>query len=149
MSEFKRLSLNTMKKYDFNKTKKNVDKFMEPLYELLYQYRHISPPTVSFKNGIVGFHSSGKITNPTEDYALRKINTEEKVKEYYKLIESILETLRYDERICMKAEYLEELTREGLSEKLNCSIPTIVSIKKSAIIKFALSLGIAVKKGEK
>ena len=146
MVGLKRLGTETINKYNYSETKKKVDRFMEPLYELAFKYRHISPPSVSPTIKEVCVQSSRNNTSKTEIYVMKKIDTEQKVKEYYDAIQEIINILRPDEKLCFKAEYLEDLTIEELAEKLNCSTTTIIQIKKSCIIKFAIALNLAVLK---
>ena len=88
------------------------------------------------------------INNSSTKEVIKKLDTEKEVKKYYDIIESIVSKLRPDEQMCFKAEYLDPMDEETLADKLSISVWTVVQIRKSCIIKFALALDLAVLKGE-
>jgi len=149
MIGFKRLSSEAISKYNYVATKKNVDRFMDPLYELVFKYKNISPPSIGMRIREVNIQHINNPLSPVENYVIKKIDTEEQVKEYYEIIQTILKNLREDEQICFKSIYFDGLTESDCCEVLNVTINTISAIRKSATIKFALALDIAVLKGEK
>ncbi len=148
MIGFKRLSDEVINKYNYRETRKNVDQFMEPLYELIFKFNSISPPRISMVISDVNIQHSVNTTSQVEKYVIKKLDTEKEVKKYYDIIESIVSKLRPDEQMCFKAEYLDPMDEETLADKLSISVWTVVQIRKSCIIKFALALDLAVLKGE-
>jgi len=148
MIGFKRLSSSQISKYDYVATKKNVDKFMEPLYELIFKYRNISPPSISMHIKEVNIQHQNNPLSPVENYVIKKIETEEQVKEYYSVIQIVFKMLREDEQICFKSIYLDGLTEQECADILNLTLNSVYIIRKSATIKFALALDLAVMKGE-
>lgn len=148
MIGFKRLSSEAVKKYDYNATKKNVDQFMEPLYELIFRYKNITPPTISMRIHETNIQHLNNPTSPVENYVIKKITTEEEVKKYYAAIQSIFDMLSNEEQICFKSIYFDGISEIECAEILNVNKNTITVIRKSATIKFALALDIAVMKGE-
>lgn len=149
MNGFKCLSNMIIEKYDYKKTKQNVDKFMAPLCEKIMEFRSITPPNITSHLKDVVVQETKRNSSPTERYVIKKLDTKEEVEEYYAVIQSIIDLLNEVEKICFKAEYLSELTIEKLVEKTNLSESTIKRIRKSCIIKFALALDLAILKGKK
>lgn len=149
MNSFKCLSNMIIEKYNYKATKHNVDEFMAPLYEKIMEFRSIAPPSISSNLKDIVVQETYRNSNPTEGYVIKKLTTKEEVKEYYSVIQSIIDLLNDAEKLCFKAEYLSQLTIENLVEKTNLSESTIKRIRKSCIIKFALALDLAVTKGKK
>ena len=52
------------------------------------------------------------------------------------------------ESICFKSIYLDGLTEQECADILNLTLNSVYIIRKSATIKFALALNLAVMKGE-
>ncbi len=140
----KRFGEKEFQKYNYSLTKKNIDNFMEPLYELIYRFRNINPPTIGYKMNEVNIQHTRNTTSQIEKYVIKKIETEEQVLEYYNVINEVIEDLRDDEKIVFKAMYLECLSEEEIAEKMNVSRITIVKIKKSCILKVGLMLNLIV-----
>lgn len=148
MFGFRRLSKTVVKKYDYNATKKNVEQFMDPFYELIFKYKNISPPTISMKISEVNIQHLNNPLSPVENYVIKKLSTEEEVKEYYNTIQTIFDMLCNEEKICFKSIYFDGISEIDCAEILNVNKNTITEIRKSATIKFALALDLAVLKGE-
>ena len=148
MDGFKCLSSSIVEKYDYKRTKEKVDKFMAPLCEKIYEFSNLTPPTISSQIKEIFVQESRFNNNPTERYVLKKLTTEEEVKEYFEVIQSIVDSLNDIEKICFKAEYLSYLSIEKLVEASFLSESTIKRIRKSVIIKVALVLNLAVLKGK-
>ena len=146
---YKRLSDEIINKYDYQRTKKNVDSFMAPLCEKIFVYRNLTPPSITNHIKDVCVQESYSTTSGTEKYVIKKLDTEAEVEEYFKAIQEVIDMLNEPEKICFKAEYLSEITLEKLLEKTTYSEPTIKRIRKSAVIKFALALDLAVLKRRK
>ena len=147
MNGYKCLSETIMEKYDLKKTKINVDKFMAPLCEKIYEFRNLTPPSISSHIKEVCVQESKSNSSTTERYVIKKLETEKEVKLYFANIQSIIDMLNDIEKLCFKAEYLSELTIENLVNKTKLSERTIKRIKKSVVIKIALALDLTVMKG--
>ncbi len=149
MNGYKRLSTEIINKYDYKKTKRNVDKFMAPLCEKVFIYRNLTPPSVSSHIKDVCVQESRSNSSSTERYIIKKLETEAEVKEYFDEIQSVIDEFNDGEKLCFKAEYLNQVTIEMLMEKSDLSESTIKRLRQSCIIKFALAFDIAVlKKGK-
>lgn len=146
MSGYKYLGEDIIKKYDLKRTKINVDQFMAPLCEKIYEYRNLTPPSITSHIKEVYVQESRNNTSSTEKYVFKKLNTEEEVKKYFENIQSIIDLLNDIEKLCFKSEYLCEMTVEDLVDKTGLSERTIKRIRKSVVIKFALALDLAVLK---
>ena len=146
MNGYKSLSNSIVNKYDYMMTKKKVDQFMAPLCEKIYEYRNLTPPSITAHIKDIVVQESHDSTSPQERYIMKKLDTQEEVEKYFEVIQSIIDLLNDVEKLCFKAEYLSELTMDQLVDKTRLSDITIKRIRKSCIIKFALALDLAVMK---
>lgn len=146
MNGYKCLSSNIVNKYDYMKTKKRVDQFMAPLCEKIYEYRNLTPPSITAHIKDIVVQESHDNTSPQERYVMKKLDTQEEVEKYFAAIQSIIDLLNDVEKLCFKAEYLSDLTISKLVVKTKLSEMTIKRIRKSVVIKFALALDLAVLK---
>ncbi len=151
MEGFKRLSEDVIKKYDYFKTRKNVEKFMAPLCELIYIYKNITPPSITSHLGVDSEirNSMPSRTSSTENYVMKRLDTMKDIQEYYNEIQYIFDMLNESEKICFSGFYVEALEYRDLEYKLNVSHRTINRILESSVIKVALLLNIAVLNEEK
>lgn len=146
MNGYKCLSSSIVNKYDYMKTKKKVDQFMAPLCEKIYEYRNLTPPSITAHIKDIVVQESHDNTSPQERYVMKKLDTQEEVEKYFEAIQSIIDLLNDVEKLCFKAEYLSDLTISKLVVKTKLSEMTIKRIRKSVVIKFALALDLAVLK---
>ena len=146
MNGYKSLSSSIVNKYDYMMTKKKVDQFMAPLCEKIYEYRNLTPPSITAHIKDIVVQESHDNISPQERYVIKKLDTQEEVEKYFEVIQSIIDLLNDVEKLCFKAEYLSELTMDQLVDKTRLSDITIKRIRKSCIIKFALALDLAVMK---
>ena len=149
MNGYKCLSSNIVNKYDYMKTKKKVDQFMAPLCEKIYEYRNLTPPSITAHLKDIVVQESHDNKSPQERYVMKKLDTQEEVEKYFEAIQSVIDLLNDVEKLCFKAEYLSNLTISKLVNKTKLSEITIKRIRKSCIIKFALALDLAVLKRKK
>lgn len=143
----KLLSIEVIKKYDYQKTRSKVNEFMEAFDENYYKYISILPPNITSKLIDVKIQSSGLPSSPIERYVIKKIECEEDFIKYLNTITNICECFTFEEQHFFKGIYFLGNTESVLEEQLQCSDKTLRHIKKSCIIKFALALDIAVMKG--
>ena len=146
MNGYKSLSSSIVNKYDYMMTKKKVDQFMAPLCEKIYEYRNLTPPSITAHIKDIVVQESHDSTSPQERYIMKKLDTQEEVEKYFEAIQSIIDLLNDVEKLCFKAEYLSDLTISKLVVKTKLSEMTIKRIRKSVVIKFALALDLAVLK---
>ena len=146
MNGYKCLSSSIVNKYDYMKTKKKVDQFMAPSCEKIYEYRNLTPPSITSHLKDIVVQESHDNTSPQERYVMKKLDTQEEVEKYFEAIQSIIDLLNDVEKLCFKAEYLSDLTISKLVVKTKLSEMTIKRIRKSVVIKFALALDLAVLK---
>lgn len=146
MNGYKCLSSSIVNKYDYMKTKKKVDQFMAPLCEKIYEYRNLTPPSITSHLKDIVVQESHDNISPQERYVMKKLDTQEEVEKYFEAIQSIIDLLNDVEKLCFKAEYLSDLTISKLVVKTKLSEMTIKRIRKSVVIKFALALDLAVLK---
>ncbi len=146
MNCYKCLSSSIVNKYDYMMTKKKVDQFMAPLCEKIYEYRNLTPPSITAHIKDIVVQESHDNTSPQERYVMKKLDTQEEVEKYFEAIQSIIDLLNDVEKLCFKAEYLSDLTISKLVVKTKLSEMTIKRIRKSVVIKFALALDLAVLK---
>ena len=146
MNGYKSLSSSIVNKYDYMMTKKKVDQFMAPLCEKIYEYRNLTPPSITAHIKDIVVQESHDNISPQERYVIKKLDTQEEVEKYFEAIQSIIDLLNDVEKLCFKAEYLSDLTISKLVVKTKLSEMTIKRIRKSVVIKFALALDLAVLK---
>lgn len=138
------LSIDAIKKYNYSKTKNNVDKFMEPLAECIFKYSNLTPPSITYQFKKVIIDISRSNTSSTEKYVMKKLDTEEKLIEYYSIINEITSKFNKEESDWFSLSYKQGITDEEIAEVLKVSPSYIYHIKRSAIIKFALALNMVV-----
>lgn len=142
----KLLSSEVIKKYDYQKTRSNVNEFMEGFEENYFRYISVLPPSITSHLSDVKVQSSSFSSSPVERYVLKKIEREEEFIEYLNVILKICDNLTASEQHFFKGVFFLGNTEAVLEEQLQCADKTLKHIKKSCIIKFALALNIAVLK---
>lgn len=142
----KLLSSEVIKKYDYQKTRSNVNEFMEGFEENYFRYISVLPPSITSHLSDVKVQSSSFSSSPVERYVLKKIEREEEFIEYLNVILKICDNLTASEQHFFKGVFFLGNTEAVLEEQLQCADKTLKHIKKSCIIKFALALNMAVLK---
>lgn len=142
----KLLSSEVIKKYDYQKTRSNVNEFMEGFEENYFRYISVLPPSITSHLSDIKVQSSSFSSSPVERYVLKKIEREEEFIEYLNVILKICDNLTASEQHFFKGVFFLGNTEAVLEEQLQCADKTLKHIKKSCIIKFALALNIAVLK---
>ena len=69
--------------FDFAKTKKNIDSFMEQIEEWKYTFLHLSPPSITQNYEIRYEQFTSNITDKVGKYVQRKVDLEQEVDYYY------------------------------------------------------------------
>ena len=140
------LSNRIIVKYDYEKTKDKVNSFMQQFEEKYYRYLSILPPSIVSHISDIKVQSSCTALSLTEKYVMKKIENEKDYIEYLDLILKIIDNFTEEEQQIFKGIYMLKYTIGSLYQKSEVSDKTFKKIKKSAIIKFALVLNLAVLK---
>ena len=131
-------------KYDYKKTKANVDDFMKGFEENYFKYISVLPPNITSHLCEIRVQMSRVSSSPVEKYVIKKISSENDFIEYLNAILNIVDNLTNEEQHYFKGSYFLGNSESLIAEELRCAKKRIVHIKKSAIIKFALAIDRAV-----
>ena len=140
----KLLDNETIKKYDYKKTRANVDLFMKDYEENYFKYIGILPPNMTSHLCEIRVQMSRVNSSKVEKYVIKKIETEQDFLEYLSTILSIVDNLTIEEQHYFKGTYFIGNSESIISEELKCAETRMIHIKKSCIIKFALAIEKAV-----
>ena len=133
-------------KYDYKKTKINVDNFMNDFYEDYYKYINILPPSITSHLTEIKVESTRSNESSIEKYVEKKAIAEQQLMQQLDLILKVFDTFNKQEEYFFKGVYIKGETEEHISELLNITRQGMGQIRRSAIIKFALALNLEVKK---
>ena len=142
----KLLSNEVIVKYDYAKTKSEVDNFMKDFEEDYYKYVHLLPPSISSHLSEIKVQSSRNRTSDIEMYAIKREELEDKFQDTLETILKVTDNFSYEEQRYFKGKYFLGNTDDVLYEELRCGETHFKHIKKSSIIKFALALNLAIPK---
>lgn len=140
------LSKESLAKFDYVKTKQNVLEHLSDLIMVKYKYMSIMPPSIAVKIFDVNVQSTNLNKSSIESYVILKDEYETLYKDKLKEIENILSTLSYCERVFFKGHIINGEQIATFTSQFRCGTAKVDRIKESAVIKFALILGIAVEK---
>lgn len=142
----KLLSNEVIVKYDYAKTKSEVDNFMKDFEEDYYKYVHLLPPSISSHLSEIKVQSSRIRTSDIEMYAIKREELEDKFQDTLETILKVTDNFSYEEQRYFKGKYFLGNTDDVLYEELRCGETHFKHIKKSSTIKFALALNLAIPK---
>ena len=143
------LDYETIANYDFKLTKNNVDCFMREFLENYYKYKNLLPPNMSNRFKEISIFNPVRNTSDTENYVIKKIDLEEKIKNDFSLFLSLIECLNDEEIKYIKHYYFYGFSDEKTNEIMNVGKTRYIHIKKSAILKIALAEQLAVERRNK
>ncbi len=143
------LDYETIENYDFKLTKNNVDHFMREFLENYYKYKNLLPPNMLNRFKEVSVANPVRNTSNIENYVIKKINLEEKIKNDFSLFLSLIECLNDEEINYIKHYYFQGISDEKTNEIMNVGKTRYIHIKKSAILKIALAEQLAVERRNK
>ena len=135
-------------KYDYKKTKANVDKYMDRFGEDYFKYIGVLPPNITSHLCEVKVQTSRTLSSSVERYVVQKIELEGEREfiDYLNTIFNIVDNFTEEEQHYFKGVYFLGNNENIISEELRCAIKKLIHIKKSCIIKFALAINQAVRK---
>jgi len=136
----KLLDNKTIKKYDYKKTKANVDIFMKDFEENYFRYIGILPPNITSHLCEIRVQMSRVNSSQVEKYVIKKIESENDFLEYLNTILCIVDNMTIEEQHYFKGTYFIGNSESIIAEELRCAETRIIHIKKSTIIKFALAI---------
>lgn len=142
----KLLSLKEIKMFNYEKTRENVIDYIKDINIVLYKYRNVLPPSISQNLFDIKIQSSGIPKSSIEMYVEKKDEYERLYKEKMEAIESIISQMSPIEQRFFKEHFIHGTKLEMFEIELRCGSRVIDHIKHSSVIKFALSLDIAVYK---
>ena len=136
------ISVKEIKRYDFIRTKKYVD-------DLLFNLKHYSmkllcllPPGANVKVDLIDkVQESRTNTSKIEKYIEKKDYLEPMIKEELNKISNSIKLMTENEKTMFEELYIYQNTEFDISEKYGWSRSKVVHLKKSFIIKIALSKG--------
>lgn len=136
------LSNKIIRKYNYTKAKVFVDDLLFDLKHLGVKLTCLLPPdagrTISFLDKVCESRSN---SSKQEIYVEKKEIIEQDIKKELDKIEDSLSKLSIDEKLMFEEMYIYQNTDYDIEEKLGWSHNKINHIKKSMIIKIALSKG--------
>ena len=144
----KYLSNNILNLYDFNLAKNKVAEVFDLFNYLEMTYENIPLPSITSSGNVRYEQFLPEIkSSKVENFVFKKICFEIKGSDYKrkKLMSKIklaLDRLNKNERLVFKYIFFDELSIEEICDNLHYCDKKINSIKKSAIIKFLVALGI-------
>lgn len=140
------LSLKLIETFDYPKTKRNVEEYLEELVLIKYKYMNIMPPSTAIRIFDIQVQSSKNNESSIEKYLILKEEYEEKYKTKMDEIEMFLLSLSRYEVEFFKGHLINNERIETFTKQFRCGIDKVHHIKASAVIKFALIIGVAVEK---
>lgn len=139
----KELTLREINRFDYQKTRKFVDKELAYLSHLGTKLTCLLPPNagrqLSFTDKVsLSFSNSSK----QEKYVEKKDYIEYQIKTEIDKIKDSLLKMSKDELFIFEKIYIYQNTETDIMDETSWSQSKLIRIKKSFIIKFALSKGI-------
>lgn len=132
--------------YDIKASRNQIQDKIDKFISLQVEYSHITPPQITRNYDIVYNDSSKTVKDNVGNYVIKKITTEEDVKEYYNDIYNALSQLNKQEIMYFTDSLYNGLTNTCISENRDISIYNLKKIQDSCIIKLCQYYNIAVKK---
>jgi len=139
----KMLSIKMIKKYDYKKTKEYVEDELYNLKILGTRLMCLLPPDAG-RQISNNERVDGSITNGSkqEKYIEKKDYIEREIKKEFEKHKNSFDLFVEDEMVVFKEEFIYQNSYEEIEEKYGWSLEKIKHIKKSYMIKFALSKGV-------
>lgn len=144
----KLLSNEVIMKYDYAKSKMNVEGFIRDFEEDYYKYVNLLPPSISSHLCEIKTQSSRNMTSDIEMYVIRKEKLENVFKENLDTILKVTDNFSMEEQRYFKGRYFLGNSDDVLFEELRCGETHFEHIKRSSILKFALALNLAIPKSK-
>ena len=138
----KMLSLKMIRNYDYRKTKEFVEDELYNLKILGTRLMCILPPdagrNISNNDKVDGSFTNG---SKTERYIEKKDSIEREINKELDKHKDSLDLFVEDEMVIFKEEFIYQSSYEEIEDKYGWSLEKIKHIKKSYMIKYALSKG--------
>jgi hypothetical protein len=132
-------------KFDFEKTKDNLDELMDKIEDWKYSYLNLLPPKIT-NNYEVRYEKFNLIvSDKVGDYVEKKIDMEKEIDAIYQLLGKALVRLNHFELDFFNMSYYNRLSESIIGTRLNVGHTQLLHIKKSCIIKIAMGLDKAVR----
>ena len=132
-----------IKRYNYNKTKDFVEDELSYLSHLGTKLFCLLPPgagrTISFLEKVDGTKPNG---SAQEKYVEKKDYLERELKKEIEKYEDNLRLMTEDEKLIFEEMFIYQTTDFDIEEKTGWSKKRILHVKKSFVIKFALSMGV-------
>ena len=142
----KLLSLKELEMFDYVKTRKNIEEYLENINIMKYKYQNVLPPSIASKLFDIRVDASKLEQSAIESYIIKKDEFERKYKSKLLLIELTLSNLSRLEELFFKDHFIHGFPLYTFEKQFNCGPDKVEHIKKSSVIKFALALDLAVYK---
>ena len=133
-------------KYDYKKTRANVDHFMKDYEENYFKYIGVLPPSLTSHLCEIRVQMSRVNSSQVEKYVIKRIESEKDFLSYLNTILNIVDNFTIEEQHFFKGTFFIGNTEDIISEEVKCAETRLTHIKKSCIIKFALAIEKAVLK---
>jgi len=140
------LSNELIRKYDYQKTRFEVNKFMDRFEEIYFKYFSILPPSITSHISEVKVQSSRSSSSSLEKYVINTADLHEELLSKLTLVLKVVDTFTEEETYFFKLSFFWGASENTIMEKIKCSIKRIIHIKKSCVIKLALALDKAILK---
>jgi len=140
------LSKDYMEKFDYNRTKKNVESFIDLFVELYCEKSREIPNNLSSRLYEVRVDKTPTNISPQEMLLIRNETMNENFMLAFNAILHVTEEFSVEEQIAFKGIYFDGISMLDVIENIHKSEKTVRMLLRSAIIKFALAFNMAVKK---
>lgn len=139
------LSKSIVKKYNYSKTKSNIDDIMLKIEEYSYRIHNIQPPRITPSYEIR--YDSNKNISPNskiENYVTKLLDIESEAEELYSTLNRALNKLCKNELCFFKGIYYEHTSQEEICNRLYLTMDQLKTIKISCILKLGMEFDVCV-----
>ncbi len=131
--------------FNYDKCKENLKKLINQylVYEL--EYHHINPPQITPNYEIRYEQFTGNRNDKILNYIVKKIDSEEELKEFYDNLYIALGKLTFEELKYFKQHYINGRSEESIMYQMHINTRYYMKVKKSCVVKLTLYFNIAVR----
>lgn len=127
--------------YDYSKMTKEVKKIFSTLNLMKIKYDHVALPIITPSYEIKYSSKTNNFKSKLEDYIIKKISREEDLNKYIDKIASALKKLNQEELIVFSETFITRTDDDTIGYKIGSCKDNVIRTRKSAVIKFLVSLG--------
>ena len=126
-------------KYDIDACERNVKELVQKFISLQIKYKNIQPPKITRDYKVVyNDKRIQRIRDGVKNYVLKKIETEEDIKDFYNDFYDALSRLNRDEVIYFVACLYNNRSLSSVAEENKISVYRLRQVKNSCVIKLAI-----------